>query len=61
MEAEPVYCNILEGSLIPFIQETSPNHRFMQDNDPKHTSRVAKAFFEEKRINWWRTFLKAPI
>ena len=25
----------------------------MQDNDPKHTSRVAKAFYVEKGINWW--------
>ena len=59
MEAE-LYCNILKSTLIPFIQETLPNHRFMQDNDPKHTSRVAKAFFEEKRINWWRTPPESP-
>ena len=59
MDAD-LYCNILEGTLIPFIQETLPNHRFMQDNDPKHTSRVAKAFFEEKRINWWRTPPESP-
>ena len=26
----------------------------MQDNDPKHTSRRAKKFFEDN-INWWRT------
>ena len=29
--------------------------RFMQDNDPKHTSRVAKDFYEKKCINWWPT------
>ena len=27
----------------------------MQDNDPKHTSRVAKDFFKEKDIKWWPT------
>ena len=25
----------------------------MQDNDPKHTSQVAKDFHQEKGINWW--------
>ena len=50
-----LYCSILESTLIPFLCGTLPNHRFMQDNDPKHTSRVAKAFFEENEINWRRT------
>ena len=27
----------------------------MQDNDPKHTGRVAKAFYNKKAINWWPT------
>ena len=47
-----LYCDILRSNLIPFINEKLPNHRFMQDNDPKHTSRVAKTFFEDNRINW---------
>ena len=54
MQAD-LYCSILEDTLIPFINETLPNHRFMQDNDPKHTSRRAQAFFDEHGINWWRT------
>ena len=54
MEAN-LYCSILESTLVPFIRDTLPNHRFMQDNDPKHTSRLAKAFFERNGINWWRT------
>ena len=31
--------------------QTLPDHRFMRDNDPKHTSRRARAFFEENDIN----------
>ena len=27
-------------------------HKLFQDNDPKHTSRVAKAFMQEKNVNW---------
>ena len=53
MEAS-LYCSILESTLIPFLHDTLPNHRFMQDNDPKHMSRVAKAF-EENEINSWGT------
>lgn len=48
-----LYCSILRDTLIPFIRDTLPNHRFMQDNDPKHTSRLAKDFFQENGINWW--------
>ena len=27
----------------------------MQNNDPKHTSLVAKAYYQEKGLNWWPT------
>ena len=55
------YCNILEGTQISFIQEALPIHCFMQEKDPKYTSRVAKAFLEERRIYWWRILPKAHM
>jgi transposase len=32
----------------------------MQDNDPKHTSRCAKSFFDEKGVKWWKTPPESP-
>ena len=59
MDAE-LYCRILETTLLPFINQTLPGHRFMKENDPKHTSRRAQAFMEENGINWWRTPPESP-
>ena len=59
MDAD-LFCNILESTLVPFIPEKLPDHRFMQDNDLKHTSRWAQAFFGEQNINWWRSPLESP-
>ena len=60
MDAQ-MYVDILKDTLKPFIREVYPNgHRFMQDNDPKHTSRLAKQFFEDNRINWWKTPAESP-
>ena len=53
----PLYVQILKNFLVPFIDKAfeRTNYRFMQDNDPKHTSRFAKAFYEKEGINWWPT------
>ena len=59
MDAD-LFCSILETTLVPFISEKLPYHHFKQDNDPKHTSRQAQAFFEEHEINWWRTPPESP-
>ena len=55
------YVDILEAALIPFLDEVYPDgHRFQQDNDPKHTSRYAKDYIEEKGVNWFKTPASSP-
>lgn len=55
------YTRILDAALLPFLSKHFPTgHRFQQDNDPKHTSRWAQAYFKEKDINWWHTPAASP-
>ena len=52
----PLYVQIIERSLLPFFHDVFPDgHCFLQDNDPKHTSRLACAFFEVNDVHWWKT------
>ena len=47
---------IFEASLIPFIRKVYPEkHQLMQDNDPKHASKVATQYLEDNGIVWWKT------
>ena len=57
----PVYVSILQQTLVPFIESVYPDsHRFMQDNDPKHTSNVGKKFLDRNKISWWKTPPESP-
>ena len=52
---------IYEASLVPFIKSTYPEgHRLMQDNDPKHNSKLARAYLIENGIHWWETPPESP-
>ena len=50
------YVHILETTLLPAVDVLfrGDNYRFMQDNDPKHTSKCAREFFAKSGINWWK-------
>ena len=61
MEATFFSERIIGDTLVPFIGEVFPDgHRFMQDNDPKHTSNLGKKTLEESDINWWKTPPESP-
>ncbi len=56
-----LYTSILDATLIPFMNSVYPGgHRFMQDNDPKHTSRHAANYMRTNGVNWWKTPPESP-
>lgn len=62
MDAE-LYVRILKEALLPSASRLYPrnSYLFMQDNDPKPTSRRACEFFADNRIEWWKPQLSLPI
>ena len=61
MDAKFFVSEILTNGLLPFIKSAYPHgHRFQQDNNPKHTSRLTRTFMEENDINWWKTPPESP-
>ena len=61
MDAQFFVTEIMTNRLLPLVRETfSDGYRFQQDNDPKHTSRLARSFFEENNINWWIMPAESP-
>ena len=56
-----LYVEILEKTLLPFIRDIYPDsHRFMADDDPKHTSCHAKQFLVNNDVKWWNTPAESP-
>ena len=49
------FIEVMTAGLNPYLQQINSNPRFMQDNDPKHTSTRARLWLEEKNVNWWKT------
>ncbi len=57
-----LFADILDATLLPYVRSvfpTSGSHRYMQDNDPKHTSRHVQKWIVDD-INWWRTPAESP-
>ena len=60
MNAE-LFIDILDKTLLPFIERVYPEgHKFMQDNDPKHSSNMTKQWLQNKSVNWWKTPAESP-
>ena len=55
-----LYIQVLQEALTLHKPVYASGHCFMQDNDPKHTSRKAWEFIAENGVDWWRTPPESP-
>jgi hypothetical protein len=56
-----LFISILKETLIPFIYEVYPDGcKLIQDNDPKHCSRVVQSFYNEEEVDWSKTPVESP-
>uniref|UniRef100_A0A1X7SXC3 Tc1-like transposase DDE domain-containing protein n=1 Tax=Amphimedon queenslandica TaxID=400682 RepID=A0A1X7SXC3_AMPQE len=54
------FIEVLNAGLVPYLNKVDSNPRFMQDNDPKHSSRRVASWMESMGINWWKTPAESP-
>ena len=55
------FTEVIKAGLLPLIAAEFPNdHRFQQDNDPKHSSKYAQAFLQSNNVRWWKTPPESP-
>ena len=48
---QDIYLQILQNTMLPYAEEDMPlRWVYMQDKDPKHTSRRVKSVFIENRV-----------
>lgn len=57
----PLFLTILEISLMPFLKHVYFDlHCFVQGNDHKRCSKIARKYYPGRGINWWPTTLESP-
>jgi transposase len=58
----PGYIEVLENGLKPYINKLPlpSNCQFMQDNNPKHTSKAVREWLEKENVFWWKTPPESP-
>ena len=57
----PLFPDILEISLVPFLKHVYFDlHCFVQGNDHKRCSKIARKYYPGRGINWWPTTLESP-